>query len=110
MLQNDLRWTPEMIPWSDFLNLLEGQSLHLAAPKTNSAQEIMLSGDIPIFAASIKMVHFVDKSNHVQVENAMMAARWKEVKFKAPIPIERQKNLESCALCFPELIFTDVEI
>ena len=42
--------------------------------------------------------------------NAMMAARWKEVKFKAPIPIEKQKNLESWARCFSDLISTGAEI
>ena len=110
MLQNDLRWTPEMIPWSDFLNLFEGQTVHLAAPKTHFIQEIILPGDIQIFAAIIEMVQLVDRSNHVQGENAMIAARWKEVKFKAPISIEKQTNLESCAGCFPELIFTGVEI
>ena len=67
-LLNDLRWTPEMIPWSDFLNLLEGQTVHLAAPKTHFAQDIILSGDMPIFAMSIEMVQFVGKNNHVQDE------------------------------------------
>ena len=99
-----------MIPWSEFLNLLEGQAVHLAAPKTHSVQDIILSGDIPIFATSIEMVQFVGKGYHVQGENAMMAAVWKEVKFKAPIPIEKHKNLESCARCFSELIFNGAEI
>ena len=99
-----------MIPWSDFLNFLEWQTVHLAAPKTCFAQGIILSGDIPIFATSIGMVQFVGKSNYVQRGNAMMAARWKEVKFKAPIPIEKQKNLESWARSFSELISTGAEI
>ena len=68
MLLNDLQWTPEMIPWSDFLNFLERQTVHLAAPKTHFAQDIILSGDMPIFAMSIKMVQFVGKNNHVQGE------------------------------------------
>ena len=89
-----------MIPWSDFLILLEGQTVHLAAPKTHFGQGIMLSGDIPIFATNIEMVQFVGKSNHVQGKNAMMAARWKEVKFKASILIEKQKKLERCVGAF----------
>ena len=32
VLLNDLRWTPEMISWFEFLNLLEGQILDLTAP------------------------------------------------------------------------------
>ena len=99
-----------MIPWSDFLKLLEGQTINSAAPKTHFAQDIILSGDKQIFATSIEMVQFSGKSNYLQGENAMMAARWKELKFKAPIPIEKQKNLESCARCYSELIFTGAEI
>ena len=37
MFLNDLRWSQETIPWQEFLNLLEGQSVHLAAPKTHDA-------------------------------------------------------------------------
>ena len=110
MLQNDLRWTPETMPWSNFLNLFEGQTVHLAAPKTHFIQENILPGDIQIFAAIIEMVQLFDKSNHVEGKSAMMAARWKEVKFKAPISIEKQTHLKSCARCFPELIFTGAEI
>ena len=84
--------------------------VHLAAPNNNFAQDIALSGDIPISATTIKMVQFVGKSNNVQWENAMMAAQWKEVKFKSPIPMEKKKNLESCARCFLELICTGAEI
>ena len=97
MLLNDLRWTAEIIPWSEFLNILEGQTVDLAAPKSHFAQDIILSGDIPIFPTSIEMVQFVGKSNHVQGKNTMMAARWKEVKFKAPIP--HQKSGKFRKLC-----------
>ena len=63
-----------MIPLSDFLNLLEGQTVHSAAPKTHFAQDIILSGDIQIFATIIEMLQFVCKSNNVQEENAIVAA------------------------------------
>ena len=56
-----------MIPWCDFLNFFEGQTVHLAAPKTHFAQDIILPGDIPIFVMSIEMVEFVGKWNHVQI-------------------------------------------
>ena len=65
MLLNDLLWTPEMMPWPEFLNLLEGQTVDLAALKTHYAQTTILSGDLPIFATSIKMVEFIGKSNSV---------------------------------------------
>ena len=66
MILNDLRWTPEMIPWSEFLKFLEDQTVHFAAPKTDFARGIMLSLDISIFATSIEMAQFLGKSNHVQ--------------------------------------------
>ena len=32
---NDFRWTPSVIQWHDFLLLLEGQLVHLPAPKSH---------------------------------------------------------------------------
>ena len=34
---NDLRWSQEMIPWQEFLNFLEGQSIDLAVSSTHYA-------------------------------------------------------------------------
>ena len=31
---NDFRWSAQIIPWHDFLMLLEGQTVHLLTPKT----------------------------------------------------------------------------
>ena len=39
---NDSRWSQEMIPWHKFLNLQEGQSVHLAAPNIHYAKDILL--------------------------------------------------------------------
>lgn len=109
MFLNDLRWTPEMIPWSEFLNLLEGQTVHLAAPKTHFAQDILLSTDMPIFATSIEMIKFIGKSQYIQGENAMMEARWKEMKFFAQIEQDKQKSIESCPRCFAELVLSGAD-
>ena len=75
MMLNDLRWTPKMISWSELLNLLEVQTVHLAAPKTHFSQDIELSVDMPVFATSIEMIKFVGKSSHISGENAMMAVK-----------------------------------
>ena len=111
MLLFDLHWTPEIISWFNFSNLLKRQTVHLAATKAHFTQNIILSGAISIFATSIKMAKFVGKRDHVQVKNTMTAPRWKEVKIKARITIKNQKkNSKSCASCFSKLIFTCVEI
>ena len=102
---NDLRWNQEMIPWQEFLNLLEGQTVHLAAPKTHYARDICITQDIPIFATSISMVKYSGKSDNCQGENAMMEARWKAFELRVPIPRGKQIDLDGCARCFAELCF-----
>ena len=81
VMLNDLRWTPDMISWAELLNLLEGKTVHLAAPKTHFSQDILLSSDIPVFATSIEMIKFVGRSSYVSGENAIMEARWREINF-----------------------------
>ena len=55
-----------MIPWQEFLNLLECQSVHLAAPKTDYARDILVTDDVPIFATSIAPIMFSGKSANVE--------------------------------------------
>ena len=105
MFLNDLRWTPDMIAWPEFLNLLEGQTVHLAAPKSHYAQDIVLSTDMPIFETSISMIKFSGRSANVEGENAMMEARWRKIEFFAQIPYSEQKTIDSCPRCFCELVF-----
>lgn len=105
MFLNDLRWSPDMISWAEFLNLLEGQTVRLAAPKSHYAQDIVLSSDMPIFATSIGMIKFVGRTSNEEGENAMMEARWKKFELFVQIPENEQKNAESCARCFSELVF-----
>ena len=40
-----------MIPWQEFLNLLEGQCFLLAAPKTHCARDILITDDVPMAPA-----------------------------------------------------------
>ena len=94
-----------MIPWQEFLNLLEGQSVHLAAPKTHYARDILITDDVPIFATSIAPIMFAGKSANVEGENAMMEARWQKFQLSVQIPLSEQKTVKSCARCFCELVF-----
>jgi len=48
------------MPWADFLNLLEGLSIHLPAPKTHNAGDILWDNDTPIFAMSINKIRKYD--------------------------------------------------
>jgi hypothetical protein len=49
---NDFRWSPEILAWKNMLLLLEGQTLHLPAPKTHFSKDIVFERDTPIFATS----------------------------------------------------------
>ena len=50
---NDFRYNTLMLPWQDFLNLLEGMEVHIPTRKTHYAEDIELRSDIPFFATSI---------------------------------------------------------
>ena len=76
---NDLRWNQEIIPWQEFSNLLEGQSVHLAAPKIQYARDILITDDVPIiFATSRAAIMFGGKGANVKEENVIMEARWRK--------------------------------
>ena len=72
---NDLRWSQEMILWQELLNLLEDQNVHLTAPKTQYARDILITDDVPIFATITAPIMLAGKSTNVEGENAMMEAR-----------------------------------
>ena len=99
-----------MIPWQEFLNLLEGQSVHLAAPKTHYARDILITDDVPIFATSIAPIMFSGKSSNVEGENAMMETRWRKFQLCVQIPLSEQKTVKSCARYFCELVFMGADV
>ena len=101
---NDLRYNTLMLPWQDFLNLLEGMEVHIPTPKTHYAEDIELESDIPFFATSIGAIQFNGKSVDPDGENAMMATRWHEFKFTHSIPKSDQVKFPPCPRCFAELI------
>ena len=93
----DLRWSQETIPWQEFLNLLELLSVHLAAPKTHYARDILITDDVPILATSIAPIMFTGKSASVEGENVMTEARWRKFQLSVQIPLCEQKTIKSCA-------------
>ena len=94
-----------MIPWQEFLNLLEGHSVHLAAPKTHYARDMLISDDVLIFATIIAPIVFARKSVNVEGENAMIEARWRKFQLSVPIPLTEQKTAKSYLRCFCEIVF-----
>ena len=106
MFLNDLRWSQEMISWKELLNLLEGQSIHLATPKTHYARCILITEDVPIFATNIAPIMFAGKGAIVEGENTVMEARWQQqFQLSVHIPLSKQKTVKICAGCFCKLVF-----
>ena len=106
---NDFRYNQTMLPWQDFLNLLEGMELHIPTPKTHFAEDIQVVSDIPFFATSISAIEYTGRSADLNGENAMMACRWREFKFSYSIPKAEQKMIPPCARCFAQLITLGME-
>ena len=107
---NDLRWNQDMIAWQELLNLLEGATVRLPAPKNIYAQDIVISTDVPIFATSIDEVTFAGRSNNVSGENEMMRSRWRHFKFHYKIPAEERVSMAPCGRCFAELVMSQPTI
>ena len=94
-----------MIPWQEFLNLLEGQSVYLAAPRTHYARDILITDDVPIFTTTIAPIMFAGKSANVEGENAMMEESRLKFQLSVQIPLPEQKTVKSCSRCFCEFVF-----
>ena len=101
---NDFRWSPTIIPWSDFLLLLEGHIVHFAAPKTTYNQDIEFSKDTPIFATAKAPISFVKGSIIDDRETEMMGVRWRFFTFRHQFDIHCQKTVPSCSHCFATML------
>lgn len=101
---NDFRWSPAIIQWHDFLLLLEGQLVHLPAPKSHYAKDIVFDKDTPIFATGKHPIMYVKGGAVDERETEMMAVRWKVFHFNSQISQEKQKEIPPCCKCFARLI------
>ena len=105
ILINDLRWSPELIQWDDFLRLLEGQKVHLPATKNNFAKDVSISNDTPIFSTGFSTIKHVGKYNiSDDRETEMMKVRWKVFEFTRCISGSDVKEIPACLSCFSELV------
>lgn len=104
VLLNDLRWHPSMIAWGDFLQLLEGDTVHLPAPKTFSNSDIEFEKDTPFFATADAPLVLIKGGSLDSSNTEMMNVRWAFFHFSRRIPQEQQISLEPCGHCFSRLI------
>ena len=104
---NDFRWSAQLIPWHDMLLILEGESVHLPAPKTHFVQDILLEKNTPIVATSSSEIQYFKNGVAVERETEMMRVRWKIFKFWSPLSENEQREVLPCQHCFARLILTD---
>lgn len=101
---NDFRWSPQIIAWNDLLLMLEGQLVHLPAPKSHYAKDMVLDRDTPIFCTSKHPLMFVRNGAIDERESEMMSVRWKVFSLNYQIPREDQKEIPPCPTCFGRLV------
>ena len=101
---NDFRWSPQLIPWHDLLLMLEGEVVHLPAPKTHFTEDIQFTKDTPVFCTSKRPLIYIKNGVVDDRETEMMAVRWRVLYFNYQIPQEKQLNILPCKRCFAQLI------
>ena len=73
---NDFRCKPSIIAWADMLQLLEGDIVHLPAPKNFSKCDIELTRDTPVFATADPPIFFIKGGSICHTNTEMMNVRW----------------------------------
>ena len=107
---NDFRWSKEIIPWHDFLLLLEGSLVHLPAPKTHFMSDINFENDTPVFATGKHQLVYVRGGEVDDRETEMMAVRWKVFRFSYQIPSDEQRDITPCPTCFANFILENAVV
>ena len=69
---NDFSWLQQVKQWHDFLLMLKGQVLHLPAPKTHYAKDIVFEKDMPIFCTGKQPFIYIKNGVSDQRETEMM--------------------------------------
>ena len=101
---NDFRWHPKIIAWADFLQALEGDTVHLPAPKNVCSRDLELNKDTPFFATSDAPLVLIKGGSMDNTNTQMMNVRWKFFHFWSQIPAEEQHELVPCGHCFAKFI------
>ena len=99
---NDWRWNDKLVIWTDFLKLLEGLPMHIEAPKTHFAEDILWDVKTPIFATSSTQLKKVDGGVVNEIEANMIRDWWNYFEFCKPVT--NPKIIISCGQCLARFI------
>ena len=86
---------------------LEGVPVHLPTPKTHYVQDILLTGDTPIFATSSSELQFIKHGVICDSEIEMRKVRWKVFKLHHRISESQERSISLCGRCFQELVLPE---
>ena len=102
----DFRYSGNLISWSDFLLLLEGETVKLPTPKNHFAEDIVLknTNDVPIFATGPHKIEYSRQSPNFERETDMMDSRWHVIKLTHVFKKEDQLEIKPCKRCFAKLV------
>ena len=78
---NDFRWSPQVLAWHDMLLLSEGQTVHLPAPTSHFAKDLVFDADSPIFCTGKHELIFIKAGCIDEKETEMMRVRWRKFSF-----------------------------
>ena len=104
VLLNDFRWKASLIPWCEFLQVSEGDTVHFPTPKNQMSKDIVLEKDTPFFATSDAPLVLINNGSIDQVNTEMMNVRWRMFKLHKQIPRDEQRDINPCGHCFAELL------
>ena len=109
IFKNDFRWSPQVLPWHDMLLLLEGQTVHLPAPKSHFAKDLVFDTDTPIFCTGKHELLFIKAGCIDEKETEMMRVRWRLFSFFSQIPEHERRHIPPCSRCFATFILDDMQ-
>ena len=84
--------------------MLEGQLVHLPAPKTHYARDIIFEKDTPIFCTGKQPFIYIKNGVIDHRETEMMSVRWKIFHFNVQIEQNVQKEIPKCPKCLASVV------
>lgn len=106
IILNDFRWSSNLIPWEQLLQLLEGDTVNFPAPKNISAKDISLKADTPVVATSSDEISFIKSNILNERQTTMMANRWKKFQFTVSMREEEIKECNPCKACYARFVYS----
>ena len=106
---NDFRWNSILISCKDFLLLLVGHIVYLAAPNNQYSSDVCIDTDVPIFVTLSNAIFYYGRNRQIDERETEIIwfVWWRVFEFTRKIPQLEQKDLSTYSRCFDELVFLD---